>query len=485
MQTLASAARASRPIGKAGAACYERAMIVRPLAWRSPLEAFAPLAREPFAALLHAGESARDAGWSILAAFPTEQIVSREGALFVDGARAPDPPFAALRRIAAARSAQVPEAPRGAPFCTGLLGFIGYEMGAALERAGAGPASPFALPDLALGAYDAAAVFDRANHAAFLVGRSAAATDRLAEAIGREAAPDGPIQVDALASNFSADAYRAAVAAITLSIRDGALFQANLSQQLSARGMIDAYAVFRRLMTGDAQYGAYLRHAEGTIVSNSPERFLRVSPSPEGFRILAEPIKGTRPRGRNPAEDAALAAELLADPKERAENIMIADLARNDLSRVCRDGSIREEDICALQTSASVHHLVSRVSGELRGGLGAVDALAALFPCGSISGAPKIEAMRVIGEREGTGRGPYCGAIGYLDDRGAADFSVAIRTLIIERDCATLPVGGGVTLRSDPERERLETLVKAAAMLAALGLDAGAFDLMSGEARAA
>ncbi len=446
-------------------------MIRRDIDWRSPLDAFAPLAGEPYAALLQAGETARDPGWAILVAFPETVLTARRGAAFLDGARLKEAPFAALRDLAVRR--RIGGGETHAPFSTGLVGFIGYEMGAALEPAAAGPASPFALPDMAFGAYDAAALFDRKNRRALILSSEESAAARLEESLGSAAvAPAGPPEGSAaVASNFSEGAYRQAVAGVIERIRDGALFQANIAQQLSVEDVISAYDVFHRLMQGDAAFGAYLQYPEGAIVSNSPERFFSLKPNGGEMKLLAEPIKGTRPRGNDPDEDMRLAAELLADPKERAENVMIADLTRNDLSRVCKDGSIIEEAVCALSTQASVHHLVSRISGHLRPGFGAIDALEALFPCGSITGAPKIEAMRVVADVERTGRGPYCGAIGYLDDRGGADFSVAIRTLIVESGRATFPVGGGVTLRSDPQAEYLETLAKARAMLGALGIE--------------
>ncbi|GAB4522397.1 MAG: hypothetical protein Kow00133_09930 [Amphiplicatus sp.] len=473
--------RASRrALAGGAAACYKPAMtdealIIREIDWRAPLDAFAPLAGAPWAALLHGGEGAREAGWSILVAFPARRLEGRGGAAFLDGARIDAAPLAALRALSDAR--RIDAAPAGfadAPFASGLVGFIGYEMGARLEPTASGPASPFALPDMAVGAYDAAAVFDRKARRCVVVGRNGPAVDRLAGALGRAPAPPpAPPAIRRLVSNFSAAAYERAVADVIERIRDGALFQANLARHIRAEadGPIDAFAVFQRLAQGDAPFAAILQHGEGTIVSNSPERFFSLRREGDGWRARAEPIKGTRPRGRDPEEDAALVRALLASAKDRAENVMIADLTRNDLSRVCRDGSIREEAICALASHENVHHLVSRVSGLLRAGLGAVDVIEALFPCGSITGAPKVEAMKTIAAIEGVGRGPYCGAIGYIDDRGGADFSVAIRTMIVEGGAATFPVGGGVTLRSDPRAEYQETEAKARGLLAALGLD--------------
>lgn len=446
---------------------------MREIAWRTPFAAFAPLAGEPWAALLHGGAPA--AGWSVIAAFPAARLEARGEKTFVDGASASLGPFEALADLARSRRvARAPDVP--APFLTGLVGFAGYEMGARLEPSAAGPVSPFALPGMAFGAYDAAALFDRAGERAFIAARCEKAADRLEEALGeQEPALSTLPALSALSSNFSAEAYCAMVSRVVALIGDGAIFQANVSQQLRAElaGEISAFDIFRRLAAlGAGAYGAVLQYPDGAIISNSPERFFRLETN---GRILAEPIKGTRPRGADEASDALLAAELLEDAKERAENIMIADLTRNDLSRVCRNGSIREEAICALETGAHVHHLVSRISGRLNEGLDAVDALRALFPCGSITGAPKIEAMRTIAALEGVGRGPYCGAIGYIDDGGAADFAVAIRSLIVDHEGAhtrlTFPVGGGVTLRSDPKAEYRETMVKARGVLKALAID--------------
>lgn len=463
-------------------------MIVREIDWRDPLDAFAPLAGRPWAALLHGGAAAAAPGWSVIAAAPAVRLEARDGATLVDRRRVDAEPLAALAALHAERRRPVDElstlSPVGdaqPPFLSGLAGFVGYEMGGLIEPSAKGPASPFLLPDMAFAAYDAAALFDRGARRAFIAARSAAAGEALEAMLGKEAlaAPRAPAFFS-LRSNFTAETYRAMVAAIVERIRDGALFQANVAQLLSAAGArdADAFDIFRRLASGDAPFAAFLSHENGAILSNSPERFFKVSPDPAGACIVAEPIKGTRPRGKTAEADDRLAAELLGDAKERAENIMIADLTRNDLSKVCEDGSIREEAICELASGEHVHHLVSRISGVLRDGLGPVEALAALFPCGSITGAPKVEAMKTIAAFERVGRGPYCGAIGYIDDSGAADFSVAIRTMVVETSTAetraVFPVGGGVTLRSDPQAEYLETLVKARGALAALGLDEGA-----------
>lgn len=453
-------------------------MILREIDWRPPADAFAPLAEAPYAILLHGGEAAPEARWSFLAAFPSVRVEARGGRAFIDGAASALSPFDALAALHRSRRREG-DAWRGPLFASGLLGYLGYELGAHLEPAAAGPPSPFAhaLPDAAFGAYDAIAAFDRKTRRAFLSAIEPRAADRLLEALGSgpAAPPPPPPRFAEPVSNFSPAGYRAMIAEAVARIAAGAFFQVNLSQRFRTQAAAARpYDLYRRLAEGDAPFAAYLCGAAAAVISNSPERFFAVRPAGGGFRVIAEPIKGTRPRGRTSQEDAALAAELLASAKDRAENVMIADLTRNDLSRVSEDGSIDEEAICELSSRAGVHHLVSRISGRLRPGLTPIDILAAMFPCGSITGAPKVEAMRTIAELEGAGRGPYCGAIGYVDDRGAADFSVAIRTLVAEPTSAGLAVsfavGGGVTLRSDPEAELEETLIKARAARAALGL---------------
>ncbi len=442
-------------------------MILWEIDWRDPASAFAPLAGEAHAHILHGGDRSRRAEWSVIAAFPS--------AVLTAGAGGRDP-FPALDAALAERRLPKIEEFEGLPFVSGALGFVGYEAARFFEPSLALPASPFSLPDVALGLYDAAALFSRVKRKAFVVGRDEKACRALRDALGRdELGPVASPFFKSVSSNFSAAQYRAAVAEAIENILDGDYYQANLSQQLRAEAdaPVSGFELFRKLAgDSDAFHGALLQYETGAIVSNSPERFLRIEDGAYGARrIVAEPIKGTRPRGETAQEDALLASDLLNDPKDRAENIMIADLLRNDLSRICRDGTIREDAVCELMSLAHVHHLVSRISGLMREDVGAEAIFSALFPCGSITGAPKIEAMHAIARVEGVGRGPYCGGIGYLDDRGGADIAVAIRTLIIEGRRVTAPVGGGVTLRSDPQGEYDETLVKARGALAALGVD--------------
>ena len=435
-----------------------RAMIVKEIPWRSPEAAFAPLAGEPYAHLLNAGALAAG-GWAILVAFPDDIIEARGGDLSW---------LERLQAIINKRMLPATASAFDAPFQSGFVGFVGYEAMTGIEPSLAAlPDTAYDLPDVGFGVYDASVLFSRTERRAFCVGRSADACKHLEHALGREpldtyCAPS----FSAAASNFSQETYEAAVSGVVESIRNGDFYQANIAQTLMMKSdeTISSFELFRAITeNSDATFSGILQYPDAAVISNSPERFFKIEPMRDNTRrIIVEPIKGTRGRTSDPKEDAGLAAALLSDPKDRAENIMIVDLMRNDLARICEDDSIKEDEICALMTLSKVHHLVSRISGMLRSNISFVDVMRALFPSGSVTGAPKVAAMKAIATVEKRGRGPYCGAIGYVCDSGRTDFSVAIRTLIIDEKGARVfaPVGGGVTLRSDPLSEYQETLVK-------------------------
>jgi para-aminobenzoate synthetase component 1 len=454
---------------------------IEELAWAPPHELFARLAGEPFALLLDSATAGpdRDAGlhgrWSFAAADPFETFVWREG----DAAL----PFEALRaRLAGWRLPQSDGLP---PFIGGAAGFFGYDLGRALEKLPP-RAQPFAiddqhLPDMALGFYDTVLAFDQIERRAFLVStglpeREEGARARRAKERGEslkrklaQAAPRGGAATGTgeTVSNFSRTDYERAVSRIVDYIHAGDIFQANLSQRFEGRlgAGDDAYALYLRLRKkSPAPFSAFFNFAEGALVSSSPERFLSL----RGRGVETKPIKGTRPRGATREEDARRGAELLASEKDRAENVMIVDLLRNDLSKVCADNSVAVDKLCDLESFSHVHHLVSTVRGTLRENETAVDLLAAAFPGGSITGAPKLRAMEIIAELEPTTRGPYCGAIGYIGFDGAMDTSIAIRTMVVKGARVTFQAGGGITAESVPEAEYEETLAKARAMMAAL-----------------
>ncbi|HVF88094.1 MAG TPA: aminodeoxychorismate synthase component I [Pyrinomonadaceae bacterium] len=273
-------------------------------------------------------------------------------------------------------------------------------------------------------------------------------------------------------SNFTRDEYLAAVRRIKEHIFAGDIYQANLTQQITCPLLsgLTAEEVFVRLRCGHpASFAAFLRRSEDVVVSASPERFLRVGAGDESGRVIeAWPIKGTRRRGRDAEEDARLRAELLASEKDRAENVMIVDLLRNDLGRVCHFGSIEVTELCALQEHPTLFHLVSKVRGRLREDATAGRIIRAAFPCGSITGAPKIRAMEIIDEIETAPRGLSMGSIGYFSFDGRTDLSVAIRTMTIRENTARFNVGGGIVADSDPAQEYEESLLKARALLRAL-----------------
>jgi para-aminobenzoate synthetase component I len=275
-----------------------------------------------------------------------------------------------------------------------------------------------------------------------------------------EAPPEG------LRSTFTHRGYLDAVARVREYIVAGDIFQANLSQRLQAPLREAPFDLYRRLRRRNpAPFAAYFDCGDLTVLSASPERFLRLD---ERGSVETRPIKGTRPRGLGPMHDAALGRALAESEKDRAENVMIVDLLRNDLSRVCRPGSVRVPELFALEHHPTVHHLVSTVVGELTPGADAVDLVRATFPGGSITGAPKVRAMEIIAELEPTRRGVYCGSVGYLSRTGAMDTSIVIRTFVRVGHQVYFQAGGGIVADSDPELEYRETLDKARGLIAAL-----------------
>ncbi|HEY2909958.1 MAG TPA: aminodeoxychorismate synthase component I [Gemmataceae bacterium] len=282
----------------------------------------------------------------------------------------------------------------------------------------------------------------------------------------RSLAPQFPLPgFPGVTSNFDRAGYEAAVAKVVDYIRAGDCYQVNLSQRLLAplrEHPLDLYARLRHL--NPAPFAAYFDMGESQILSASPERFLKV----ESGSVETRPIKGTRPRGRTPTEDAALIEELRSNAKDRAENVMIVDLLRNDLGRVCDYGSIRVPTVCEVESFRYVHHLVSEVRGQLRPECAPMDLLRAAFPGGSVTGAPKVRAMQIIAELEPTSRGPYCGSLGFIGFDGTMDSNILIRTFTAGRGWLQFPVGGGIVADSDPRREYEETLHKAAGLLRSL-----------------
>ncbi len=390
-------------------------------------------------------------------------------------------PFELLRHLLAYY--QVPRPSDLPPFVGGAIGCFGYDLGRLLETLPAtNPVDDF--HELDVGFYDWALATDHILGENWLVGTGfpaggeGAARARLAEiraclnttVTSLEASDESMETAERtsprLRSNVRRVDYLDAVRYAKEYIAAGDIYQVNMSHRLEGRWQGPSWSLYERLRRGSpVSHGAYLDLGEVVVLSASPERFLRLHRE----RVETRPIKGTRPRGRTPEEDQALRAELLSSEKDRAENVMIVDLLRNDLGKVCRVGSVRVPELFSLEGYSSVWHLVSTVGGELRPGLGAIDLLEACFPGGSVTGCPKIRAMEIIEELEQVRRGFYCGAIGYLSFTGDMDTSIAIRTLVLGGGRMHLQVGGAVVTDSEPEAEYTETLAKGRAVLSAVG----------------
>jgi len=388
------------------------------------------------------------------------------------------------------------------PFLGGAVGYFGYELAASIEpQLRFENTDTLGLPDLSLAFVDQVLAYDHESERLWIVGlgfgdgssasdlgpresaiaRSRKGVDELAARIERKlsqrrsARPPrareitqhtSPHVASTIVSTSDASGYTKAVDRILEEIGAGNVYQANFSQRLTMDAPVDPWQIYCALRKHNpAPFGGYLSLPDAAVLSSSPERFLRMDTSRQ---IESRPIKGTRPRGDDALEDARLAAELASSEKDRAENLMIVDLVRNDLGRVCAPGSIGVPELMNVETYAAVFQLVSTVTGTLATGRDALDLVRATFPPGSMTGAPKLASVSLLEKLEDVRRGVYAGALGYLDLRGGLDLSVVIRTIVWKEGRAHLHVGGGVVADSTPEAEYLESLDKARAPLAAL-----------------
>lgn len=383
------------------------------------------------------------------------------------------------------------------PFQGGLAGLWGYDVNRAFENVPIPRHVDFDTPDLVLGWYDWVIAFDHVTSRATLISQGQPANSRREQLERAEQRADrvlamlehdqssGSVRAvknslprESLApsfllpshsgvmSNFTPEGFRQAIQRGIDYTHAGDCFQVNLAQRLLVPFHSSPVKLYERLRnTNPAQCAGYFDMGEYVVASSSPERFIQLNT--DGV-IESRPIKGTRPRGATDDEDARLIHELESSAKDRAENVMIVDLLRNDLGRVAEFGSIGVPHVCKVESNASVHHLVSVVKGQLREGLTPIDVLTSTLPGGSVTGAPKVRAMEIIAELEPTARGPYCGCLGYISFSGAMDTSILIRTFTLGRGWAQFPVGGGIVADSDPDQEYAETLDKASGMLRAL-----------------
>ena len=393
------------------------------------------------------------------------EIATRDGATTFS----PSSPFALIRTQLGERCG----ASGDLPFCGGAIGYFGYDLGRLLERLPSIAAADVDMPELAIGIYDWAVVIDHERRSARLVGlgRDPRTFQQWPSLLERLSPPfkskrDAPFRVLTRAhSTVSRDEYATAFRRVQEHIRVGDCYQVNLTQRFEARAEGDPWTAYLKLREiNPAPFAAYLDFPDGRVLCSSPELFLRVV----GDHVETKPIKGTRPRGADDARDRALAAALSTSAKDRAENVMIVDLLRNDLGKTCVPGSVRATKLFDVESFASVHQLVSTIEGRLSPGKDALDLLEGCFPGGSITGAPKVRAMQIIEALEPQRRGVYCGAIGYVGYDGNLSLNIAIRTLVQHGDSIYAWAGGGVVADSNVDAEYQESLDKAAALLAVL-----------------
>ena len=452
----------------------------------TPISLYAKLVGDGPGYLLESAEHRPETGrYSFVGADPFWRFTSRDGRTVVtrDGLAHTrvGPPLSVLRQEMAGLSgpglADLP------PFWGGAVGYCSYDLVRRLERLPGRPTGPADWPDVDLLAARLVAVHDHLFHRSFLVanvpvsgdpdaayraaqGVIARARQRLAAPGPRPLSPAGGPSAE-LSASLDEAAYVAAVERAQQYIRAGDIFQVVLSRRLTRPSAVDALSVYRTLRAiNPSPYLFLLNHGDRQLVGSSPEMLVRVT----GDRVQTRPIAGTRPRGATAAADAALAAELAADPKERAEHVMLVDLGRNDVGRVSRPGSVQVTQFMDVEQYSHVMHLVTAVEGRLARGRDALAALAAAFPAGTVSGAPKVRAMEIIEELEPARRGPYAGGVGYLAWNGNLDVCITIRTLLLAGGQVSVQAGAGVVAASVPQREYQETEGKAAALLAAVDM---------------
>lgn len=451
-------------------------MYARELAWIEPVTALQRLAHRSHLTFLDSSMRHEPLGrYSYLACDPFgTYLVANDGPASYNGEEVPGgDPWAALRTLLAAYPQEHrPDLP---PFQGGAAGFFAYGLNATEERSPHLAIPSRGLPQSILHLYDVVLAYDHRDTRCWIVStgwpertsaRRSERARRRADEFGELLAQRRPLsnlscsEVGSWQSNFDRKDYIAAIQHVVGLILAGDVYQANIAQRFSARlpASFDPLAFYLRLRSlNPAPFAALLRYGALTIASSSPERFLKL----DGQAVEARPIKGTAARSIDPNEDRRRAECLLASEKDRAENVMIVDLLRNDLSRVCSAHSVEVPVLCGLESYASVHHLVSVVTGSLARDHDAVTLLRACFPGGSITGAPKLRSMEIIAEIERVPRGVYCGAIGFIGFNGRMDTNIAIRTVTISNDAAVFHAGGGITAMSEPEAEYEETLSKA------------------------
>ena len=454
----------------------------------TPLTVFQKLAGDEPGFLLESVEGGeRWARWSFVGWDPAFILTSRNGKCEVTGAEMELPegnPLEVVEELH--RQFSIPQMPGFPPLYSGMVGYLGYDCVRYVEYLPSRPPDDRDLPEMLWHFLGGLAAIDRFTQTITLmrniyVGKDPEAdyreaVARLSDDMARLAAPLAyQLQPSApempskpsFVSTFTRPEYEAAVLKARDYVWAGDVFQVLPSQRLTVPFSGDSFDIYRGLrLINPSPYLFYVRSPEVEVVGSSPELMTRVRDG----KVYSRPIAGTRPRGATPDEDAALADELLADPKERAEHVMLIDLARNDVGRVCEFGTVQVDDLMVIERYSHVMHIVSAVSGTLRPEVGPVDVLRATFPHGTVSGAPKVRAMEIIDELEPVARGPYAGAVGYIDFSGTMDTAICLRTVIVADGTAWVQAGGGVVADSQPGFEYEETMNKAAAPLVAIAM---------------
>jgi len=461
-----------------------------PIGELRPVEVFRALAKEGPGMLMEELDlGGRSVGFTIVGGEPAALVIADGAGVRVESVRRPlplaegrfsavnEPVMTALNRLAVQlRAPQLPDLPT---MSGGLAGLLCYEAAALIDGLaypvgrGRQPVDPITLMVL-----DRVVVFDHRRQRVMLVVHvpadtdyrvGAAAVEELAAQV-RSAGPEptpspASRQTLAVAPNITTEMYRGAVLRIKEDIAAGEIYQAAMSRRLSAPARESGLAIYQRLRQVNPSPAMFFLRIPGVeLAGSSPEPLIKV----QGRTVTTRPIAGTRRRGEDAEEDALLEADLVADPKERAEHAMLVDLARNDLGKVCTPGTVAPTEIMFVQRFPRVMHLVSNVAGELAEGSTALDALAGVFPAGTVTGTPKRRAMEIIAREEPTARGPYAGACGYLTFYGDLEFCITIRTAVVSGGQVHVQAGGGIVTDSDPATELAETEAKASAILAAL-----------------
>ncbi len=465
---------------------------------QTPVSAFLKIDRGTCSCLFESVVGGEKVGrYSFLTADPYEQFEARghmvrrvrlnaDGSTEATEYEAADPLAELEAMVANQRSAIIPGLP---PFCGGAVGYAGYDTVRYVERLPNAPPDERNLPDMAFALYGSMVVFDHIHKTLFVIVLAQVdegtdlkaaydgACGQVDELVGQLEKPGSELQladlVDAdpeqleVRSNFRREDFESAVERCLEYIRAGDIFQVVISQRLQTTITVPPLEIYRTLrVVNPSPFMFYLRTPSVTLVGSSPEIMVRVKDG----EVITRPLAGTRPRGETPEEDRRLAEELLADPKERAEHVMLVDLGRNDIGRVARFGTVELSDVMTIERYSHVMHITSNVRGMLDEGRTAFDALRACLPVGTVSGAPKVRAMEIIDELEPQRRGPYAGAVGYIDFNGNMDTCIALRTLVIQGDQAYVQVGAGIVADSIPANEYQETLNKARGLLKALAM---------------